>query len=377
MAASVIGMVGKSLKSNHIRWGIDVRDARPRDPIIRTVPQPADMNGNGDIFGGWVLSQMDIAGGTLAARVAKGRVATVAITAMTFVQPIKVGDLVSIYGEVSKVGRTSITIALETIVQRRLDPTPIQVTHGTFVFVAIDEDGKPRQVSPGMRARPIAGATGGGRRCVPAWPLRRIRTCGFRRACGDRHGERRLHPCRDRMASSTPMPARTRSRRSTRTRTASSPRRRLALLVRDTMPELQKFGFLTWLNTGDKDFSPPKVPAFTARIDDPATFTPPDWDRGGGRRRRRCRSNKRQTMSLPPKPRAGPPRNLVYTMRFELPQPVKSFSITTYDPDDYMRVEVDKESLPAGCTLDKHPTYKSEFVPGQPVFADRVTCRLP
>ncbi len=119
----------------------------PRDPIIRTVPQPADMNGNGDIFGGWVLSQMDIAGGTLASRVAGGRVATVAITAMTFVQPIKVGDLVSIYGEVSKIGRTSITIALETSVQRRLDPTPIQVTHGTFVFVAIDDDGKPRQVS--------------------------------------------------------------------------------------------------------------------------------------------------------------------------------------------------------------------------------------
>ena len=117
-----------------------------RDPIVRTIPQPADMNGNGDIFGGWVLSQMDMAGGTLAARAAKGRVATVAITAMTFVQPIKVGDLVSIYGSVTKVGRTSITIALETVVERRLDPTPIQVTHGTFVFVAIDEEGKPRAV---------------------------------------------------------------------------------------------------------------------------------------------------------------------------------------------------------------------------------------
>jgi acyl-CoA thioesterase YciA len=117
-----------------------------RDPIIRTVPQPADMNGNGDIFGGWVLSQMDIAGGALAARVAKGRVATVAINAMTFVQPIKVGDLVSIYGDVAKIGNTSITISLETIVQRRLDPTPIKVTHGTYVFVAIDDDGKPRQV---------------------------------------------------------------------------------------------------------------------------------------------------------------------------------------------------------------------------------------
>lgn len=117
-----------------------------RDPIIRTVPQPADMNGNGDIFGGWVLSQMDVAGGTLAARAAKGRVATVAITAMTFVQPIKVGDIVSIYGKVSRIGRTSITIDLETIVQRRHDAAEIQVTHGTFVFVAIDDDGKPRPI---------------------------------------------------------------------------------------------------------------------------------------------------------------------------------------------------------------------------------------
>ena len=117
-----------------------------RDPIIRTVPQPADMNGNGDIFGGWVLSQMDVAGGALAARVAKGRVATVAITAMTFVEPIKVGDMVSIYGEVDRIGRTSITIGLETVVQRRDGNTDIRVTHGTFVFVAIDDDGKPRQV---------------------------------------------------------------------------------------------------------------------------------------------------------------------------------------------------------------------------------------
>jgi acyl-CoA thioesterase YciA len=110
------------------------------------VPQPADMNGNGDIFGGWVLAQMDIAGGTVASRAAQGRVATVAITAMTFVQPIKVGDLVSIYGEVRKIGNTSVTVWLETVVERRLDPTPIRVTEGTFVFVAIDDDGKPRPV---------------------------------------------------------------------------------------------------------------------------------------------------------------------------------------------------------------------------------------
>ena len=127
-----------------------------REPIIRTVPQPADMNGNGDIFGGWVLSQMDTAGGQLAGRIAKGRVATVAITAMTFVEPIKVGDLVSIYGEVAKIGRTSVTIDLETVVQRRHDSTDIRVTHGTFVFVAIDEEGKPRQVPHQLEATQTA-----------------------------------------------------------------------------------------------------------------------------------------------------------------------------------------------------------------------------
>jgi acyl-CoA thioesterase YciA len=129
-----------------VRFDEDLMAESRRDPIIRTVPQPADMNGNGDIFGGWVLSQMDVAGGALAARVAKGRVATVAITAMTFVEPIKVGDMVSIYGEVQKIGRTSITIDLETVVQRRTGTTDIRVTHGTFVFVAIDEEGKPRSV---------------------------------------------------------------------------------------------------------------------------------------------------------------------------------------------------------------------------------------
>ena len=117
-----------------------------RVPILRVMPGPSDINANGHIFGGWVLSQMDIAGGAVAARAANGRVATVAITAMTFVQPIKVGDLVSIYGEVTRIGNTSITVKLETVVQRRLDPTPIKVTEGTFVFVAIDEAGAPRTV---------------------------------------------------------------------------------------------------------------------------------------------------------------------------------------------------------------------------------------
>lgn len=116
------------------------------DPIIRTAPQPKDCNNNGDIFGGWVLSQMDIAGGVLAARRAKGRVVTVAVEAMTFHQPIKTGDVVSIYGEISKTGRTSMHIKLTTIVVRKLDPTEIKVTEGTYIFVAIDDEGKPREV---------------------------------------------------------------------------------------------------------------------------------------------------------------------------------------------------------------------------------------
>jgi len=116
------------------------------EPAIRTVPMPSDANSNGDIFGGWVLSQMDIAGGTIAARRSGGRVATVAIDAMTFKRPIAVGDIVSIYGEVVRVGRTSVTVHLETIVRRRVMAEEISVTEGTFVYVAIDEDGQPRPV---------------------------------------------------------------------------------------------------------------------------------------------------------------------------------------------------------------------------------------
>lgn len=122
------------------------------EPVIRSAPMPADMNGNGDIFGGWVLSQMDIAGGIVAARRAQGRVVTVAVDAMTFHQPIKVGDVVSIYGSVLRVGRSSMAIKLETIVARRLDPAEIRVTEGVYTYVAIDENGRPRPVPPLSRS---------------------------------------------------------------------------------------------------------------------------------------------------------------------------------------------------------------------------------
>jgi len=103
----------------------------------------------------------------------------------------------------------------------------------------------------------------------------------------------------------------------------------IRLLERDMMPELQKNGFLTWLNTGGKDFRPERPVAFMARIDDPATFTPPDWDRGAGDGEK-MPANKNEVLVLPPK--RDQERNLVYTMRFALPQPAKSFSITTYEP---------------------------------------------
>lgn len=149
----------------------------------------------------------------------------------------------------------------------------------------------------------------------------------------------------------------------------------IKLLERDMMPELKNIGYQTWLNVGGKDFRPTKAPAFSARIEDPAIFVLPDWDRSAGDGGQPMPENKR--VSEPPGPRNKAPRNLVYVMRFELPQPSKFFSITTYDPDDFLRIEVDKNQVPAGCTLAKHPTYKAEFVRGYPVPADVVTCQLP
>lgn len=116
------------------------------EPTIRTVPMPADSNANGDIFGGWVLSQMDIAGGVAASRVAQGRTVTVAVEAMKFHRPVAVGDVVSLYTEILRVGATSITVRIETIVSRRGAGAEITVTEGTFVYVAIDDQGRPRPV---------------------------------------------------------------------------------------------------------------------------------------------------------------------------------------------------------------------------------------
>ncbi len=122
----------------------------PRGELaIRTLAMPADANPSGDIFGGWVLSQMDTAGGIAAAQRARGRVATVAVDAMTFHLPVYVGDVLCVYAEIAAVGRTSITMALEAWALRRSSGERVRVTAGRFVFVALDKSGRPRPVPQG------------------------------------------------------------------------------------------------------------------------------------------------------------------------------------------------------------------------------------
>ena len=114
---------------------------------LRTLAMPADANPSGDIFGGWVMSQMDIASAICATEHAGTRVVTVAVDRMSFIEPVNVGDVLCIYCEVDKVGRTSITVCVEAWVRRNHQKDHLQVTHGTFVFVALDEQGKPSPVS--------------------------------------------------------------------------------------------------------------------------------------------------------------------------------------------------------------------------------------
>ncbi len=118
------------------------------DPILRIVPQRSDINSNGHIFGGWVLSQMDIAGGIVAGRVAKGPCATVAIEAMKFITPILVRDIISVYAHVARRGRTSVSIKIEVIATRGGGATDVKVTEGIFTFVALDDEARPRELPP-------------------------------------------------------------------------------------------------------------------------------------------------------------------------------------------------------------------------------------
>jgi len=122
--------------------------ARPNGEIvIRAIAMPTDTNANGDIFGGWLVSQMDLGGAVLARKIAKGRVVTVAIDAMSFVAPVSVGDTVTCYARMDKMGRTSMRIALEAWSQDLSGESERRVTRGVFTYVAIDANGKPHPVN--------------------------------------------------------------------------------------------------------------------------------------------------------------------------------------------------------------------------------------
>jgi acyl-CoA thioesterase YciA len=123
-------------------------DAPRGELTVRTIAMPADTNANGDIFGGWVLSRMDQAGGIKGVERAQGRVVTIAIDAMTFIRPVRVGDVLEVFTEVGQIGRTSMKIHIEAWARRFQTRLREKVTEGTFTFVAISEDGTPRPIPP-------------------------------------------------------------------------------------------------------------------------------------------------------------------------------------------------------------------------------------
>jgi acyl-CoA thioesterase YciA len=133
--------------------GIDAHSLSPlqlpgdRQLVMRVMPMPADTNGNGDIFGGWIMAQVDIAGGVLPSRIAKGRIVTVAVNQFIFKQPVSIGDLLSFYAKVERIGKTSVTVNVEVYAER--DPANlhvVKVTEANLTYVAIDREGKPRLI---------------------------------------------------------------------------------------------------------------------------------------------------------------------------------------------------------------------------------------
>jgi acyl-CoA thioesterase YciA len=118
-----------------------------RQLVLRVMPMPADANGNGDIFGGWIMAQVDLAGAVLPARIAKGRIVTVAVNEFVFKQPVSIGDLLSFYAKVERIGKTSVTVNVEVYAERNpANLHVVKVTEANLTYVAIDRDGKPRSI---------------------------------------------------------------------------------------------------------------------------------------------------------------------------------------------------------------------------------------
>ena len=130
-----------------------------RQLVMRVSPMPADANGNGDIFGGWIMAQVDLAGAVIPARIAKGRIATVAVNQFVFKQPVSMGDLLSFYAKVTRIGKTSVTVNVEVFAERNpADLHVVKVTEANLTYVAIDRNGRPRAFSRPPEARAAAGA---------------------------------------------------------------------------------------------------------------------------------------------------------------------------------------------------------------------------
>lgn len=124
-------------------YGSLMPDQPKGELVIQTIAMPKDTNPNGDIFGGWLMSQMDLGSGILASKTAQTRVVTVAMEGLSFLQPVRVGDTVAVYASVEKIGRTSMTIPVEVWVTRYMTGEQTRVTHGVFIYVAVDSTGKP------------------------------------------------------------------------------------------------------------------------------------------------------------------------------------------------------------------------------------------
>lgn len=126
-----------------------------RELVLKVIPMPADTNGNGDIFGGWVMAQVDLAGAVLPARYVKGRMATVAVNQFVFKQPVRVGDILSFFAHVTRIGNTSITVQVEVFAERfGAQGQYVKVTEATLTYVAIDEHGRPRPIPKDDASRP-------------------------------------------------------------------------------------------------------------------------------------------------------------------------------------------------------------------------------
>ena len=134
------------MSDTHVRAPATTESEPTGELCTRTLAMPADTNQNGDIFGGWLLAQMDVSGGVFAAKITKSRNVTVAIDAMNFRKAVYVGDLVSVYANLVRVGRTSMTVHLEAWVLRRKESQPILVTDGNFTYVSIDDNSRPQAI---------------------------------------------------------------------------------------------------------------------------------------------------------------------------------------------------------------------------------------